>query len=208
MNADPLSTALQYITLQAEALSIPTAVRKVDTSSLAGQEGQDGASVRWRWRQAQAAEETFRNIAWACRDVSGKPNGTWIWDVQRTSRATSKASTTGLAVVQTRNMWAICWVGWVVQWQQAMRLKNLMLSLLLSAGSLEHLCLGRVFKEKNDQQWVSIYPGTASVIIWSTQVHGMRNEWMNGIRMHLKVLRELGDTLLRLLLIFCINANK
>lgn len=164
---------------QAEALSTPAAVRKVDTSGenkFAGQGSQDGASMHWRWRQAQAAEETFRNIAWICRDVSGKPNGTWIWDLQRTPRATSRASTTGLVVVQMMNMWAICWVGWVMQWQQAMRRKNLMLSLLLSAGSPEPLCLGKVIKEKNDQQWVSIYSGTASVIIWSTQVHGMRQD--------------------------------
>lgn len=32
MNAVPLSTALQYITLQLVALSVPTAVKKVDTS--------------------------------------------------------------------------------------------------------------------------------------------------------------------------------
>lgn len=104
------------------------------------------------------------------------PMGTWIWDLQRTSWATSRASTTGLAIVQIRNMWAICWVGWVMQQQQAMRLKNLMLSLLLSAGSLEPLCLGKVFKEKNNQQWISIYWGTASMTIWSTQVHGMRQD--------------------------------
>jgi len=42
---------------------------------LAGQGRQDGASMHWRWRQAQAAKEAFRNIAWVCRDVSGKPNG-------------------------------------------------------------------------------------------------------------------------------------
>lgn len=157
--------------------------------------------MHWRWRQAQAAKEAFRNIAWACRDMSGKPNGTWIWDLQRTSWATCRASTTGLAIVQIRNMWAICWVGWVMQQQQATRLKNLMLSLLLSAGCLEPLCLGKVFKEKNNQQWISIYWGTASMTIWSTQVHGMRQDAPERAE-------RIGWCPCKAAFFFCINTNQ